>query len=181
MVDNNDIPAEKLKDAAVVISDTTENPPSRDSARTPMQWNDSPQAGFSFGKEVEPWLPVHQNYSQVNVCAELADEGSILNFYRRLLRIRRNHEALQQGSWRSLIHYPLEHLAYLREIPGETILVVINFAFEQPLALDDPLPPEQWTVLLSTDYPEGTTSSLPETLQPFEVSIYCCRKGPGHP
>ena len=181
MVDNNDIPAEKLKDGAVVISDTTENPPSRDSARTPMQWNDSPQAGFSFGKEVEPWLPVHQNYSQVNVCAELADEGSILNFYRRLLRIRRNHEALQQGSWRSLIHYPLEHLAYLREIPGETILVVINFAFEQPLALDDPLPPEQWTVLLSTDYPEGTTSSLPETLQPFEVSIYCCRKGPGHP
>ena len=172
MTDNNDIPADKLQDAAVVISETEETPPSRDGARTPMQWDDSPQAGFSFGKDVEPWLPVHENYSQVNVAAELADEASVLNFYRRLIQIRRNHLALQQGRWRTLIHYPLEHLAYLRETDAETILVVINFAFEQPLELDEPTDRHTWSVLLSTDYPEGKAMALPETLQAFEVSIY---------
>ena len=172
MVDNNDIPTDKLKDAAVVISETAETPPSRDGARTPMQWDDSPQAGFSFGKQVDPWLPVHENFSEVNVAAELADEQSILNFYRQLIRLRRRHPALNRGSWRTLIHYPLEHLAYLRETSSETVLVVINFAFEQPLNLDEPLNRDDWSVLLSTDYPEGKVMPLPDTLQPFEVSIY---------
>lgn len=172
MVDNNDIPAHKLKDAAVVISETKDAPPSRDGARTPMQWEQSPQAGFSFGKAVEPWLPVHQNYPQVNVAEELAQDDSILNFYRRLIQIRRQHEALHRGTWRTLIHYPLEHLAYLRETRDEAVLVVINFAFQQPLNLDEPIDRDNWLVLLSTDYPEGKTITLAETLRPFEVSIY---------
>jgi alpha-glucosidase len=172
MVDNNDIPADKLKDAAVVISETEETPPSRDGARTPMQWDASPQAGFSFGKDVEPWLPVHQNFSQVNVAAELADANSILSFYQRLIQIRRHHQALQEGIWRTLIDYPLEHLAYLRETQSERIIVIINFAFQQSLDLDEPLAPGTWQVLLSTDYAEGNVMSIPDTLQPFEVSIY---------
>jgi len=172
MEDNNDIPVDKLKDAAVVISATEETPPSRDGARTPMQWDGSSQAGFSFGQNVDPWLPVNQNYPQVNVAAELADEDSVLNFYRRLLYLRRHHEALTRGRWRSLIYYPLEHLAYVRETRNETILVVINFAFQQALSLDEPVDRDKWSVLLSTDYPEGKTMPLPDTLQPFEVSIY---------
>jgi alpha-glucosidase len=172
MVDNNDIPVEKLKDAAVVISEIEETPPSRDGARTPMQWDASPQAGFSFGQEVEPWLPVHQNFSQVNVAAELAKGDSILCFYRRLIQIRRRHKAILQGTWRTLIHYPLEHLAYLRETKDEAVLVLINFAFQKPLTLDEPIQPDNWLVLLSTDYAEGKVMSLPDALQPFEVSIY---------
>ena len=82
MVDNLDIPPEKIQDKAVVKSETGESPPPRDGARTPMQWNNSVNAGFSFGKDVEPWLPVHENYQEVNVAEQLKEQDSILSFYR---------------------------------------------------------------------------------------------------
>lgn len=171
MVDNNDIPEEKLQDRAVVQSDTEDTPPPRDGARTPMQWNDSAQAGFSFGKAIEPWLPVNDNYTAVNVETELQDPNSILNFYRRLLQIRKSSEALKRGRWRSLIHFPHEHLAYLRETEEETVLVVINFSYEQPFITNVPIDREAWTVLLSTDYETDKTIDLADNLQAFEVSI----------
>ena len=172
MVDNDDIPEDRLRDQVIVISDTDDTPPSRDGSRTPMQWDASAQAGFSFGKEVEPWLPVHANYKELNVEAELADPDSILSFYRRLIRLRRDSPALLWGSWRSLLHYPLEYLAYLREWEDETLLVVINFSYEQPFDCDRTITPDGWVVRLSTDRPEGKTVDLPKTLRPFEVSIY---------
>ncbi|MGB3201987.1 MAG: alpha-glucosidase [Nodosilinea sp.] len=171
MVNNTDIPPEKLQDGAVVESDLGETPPPRDGARTPMQWDASPHAGFSFGDDIEPWLPVHANFSEVNVRSELADDDSILHFYRRLLKVRKGSEALRRGRWRCLIHYPHEHLAYLRETNAETVLVAINFAFEKPFTLDVPIDKNSWTVLLSTDYGTGEQMDLAETLQPFEVSI----------
>lgn len=171
MVDNTDIPPEKLQDRAVVKSDTGETPPPRDGARTPMQWDGSPHAGFSFGKDVEPWLPVHANYLEVNVQRELDEPNSTLNFYRRLIQIRKHSAALQRGSWRTLIHYPHEHMAYLRETDTEAVLVAINFAFEQPFILDFPLARDAWTVLLSTDYETGKAIALPDTLQAFEVTL----------
>ncbi|MGF1495861.1 MAG: alpha-glucosidase [Elainellaceae cyanobacterium] len=171
MFDHVDIPADRLKDKAIVLSDTGEVPPPRDGARTPMQWDDSAHAGFSFGKEVEPWLPVHPNYSEVNVESELEDPGSILNFYRQLIRVRQQSEALRFGTWRTLVHYPHEHLAYLRETERETVMVLINFSYDKLLTLDQPVETEGWTVLLSTDYPAGDVIALPKMLQPFEVSI----------
>jgi alpha-glucosidase len=151
MVDHTDIPVDRLQDRAIVKTETGETPPPRDGARTPMQWNDSPQAGFSFGQDIKPWLPVHPNYPQLNVAAALDDDDSILNFYRRLIQVRRSSDALRAGRWRSLVHYPHEHLAYLRETDIETVLVVINFSYEQPLSLDFPIDRDAWTVLLSTD------------------------------
>lgn len=171
MVDNLDIPPDRLQDRAVVKTDTGETPPPRDGARTPMQWNDSPQAGFSFGKDVEPWLPVNPNYPQVNVETALADDESILTFYRRLMQVRRHSDALKRGQWRSLIHFPHEHLAYLRETDSETVLVVINFAFEQPFSLDVAIDRDNWKVLLSTVYGAGKQVDLTENLQPFEASV----------
>ena len=96
-----------------------------------MQWDSSAQAGFSFGKDIEPWLPVNDNYTEVNVSSELEDKDSILNFYRALIAIRKNHRVLQEGSWRTLIHYPYEHLAYVRETETEQVLVAINFSYEK--------------------------------------------------
>lgn len=172
MVDNVEIPPEKLRDRAVVLSEALgETPPPRDGARTPMQWDASPQAGFSFGKDIEPWLPVHKNYAELNVEAELKDEHSILNFYRSLLRVRKQCLALRAGTWRSLIHYPHEHLAYVRETESETVLVIINFSYEKPLDIDVAVHPHEWIVLLSTDYKSDTIIDLPHTLQPFEISI----------
>lgn len=171
MVDNTHIPADKLQDRAVVKTDTGETPPPRDGARTPMQWDTSTHAGFSFGKAVEPWLPVHPNYPKVNVQTELEEPTSILNFYRQLIQVRRNSLALRQGQWQTLIHYTHEHMAYLRTTANETVLVAINFAYEQPFTLDVAIDRAGWTVLLSTHYEPGVQIALATTLQPFEVSI----------
>jgi len=171
MADNEDIPPEKLQDNVVKISETEDTPPPRDGARTPMQWDDSAQAGFSFGKDVEPWLPVNDNYPEVNVKAARHDPDSIFNFYRRLIQVRRQSNALKYGSWRSLIAYPHEHLAYLRETDDEQVLVLINFTYEQPFVLEADLEQAKWRVLLSTDYDAGEEIELADTIQSFEVSV----------
>jgi alpha-glucosidase len=171
MVDNTHIPEDKIQDRAILKSDTSESPPPRDSARTPMQWDDSARAGFSFGNDIEPWLPVHPNYPMVNVKTELQDKDSILNFYRMLIQIRRKSDALRRGHWRPLIDYPHEHMAYLRETAHETVLVAINFSYEQIFKIDTPINRENWTVLLSNVYDAGKVIDLPSHLGPFEVSI----------
>ena len=170
MVDHDRIPFEKMRDR-VSIAHEGESA-SRDGLRTPMQWNNSPHAGFSLGKDVEPWLPVNENYQEVNVAAEFADKNSILNFYKALIKIRKNNKVLQQGSWRTLIHYPYEHLAYLRESETEQVLVVINFSSEKELQVNEYLEWSNWQVLLSTDYEPDTVMDLPQKLKPFETSIY---------
>ncbi|MEM7595492.1 MAG: alpha-amylase family glycosyl hydrolase, partial [Cyanobacteria bacterium P01_A01_bin.83] len=171
MLDNEDIPHEKIQDKIVLRSDTEEAPETRDGARTPMQWDDSVNAGFSFGKDIEPWLPVHQNYQEVNVTAQLKDPNSILNFYRQLIKVRKNNEALRTGSWRTLIDYPYEHLAYVRENNSETILILLNFSYEKELTLDKYITPENWQVLVSNHIEAGKIIDLPKILQPFEVSV----------
>ena len=171
MVDNTDIPLGQRRDQAVVPTETGELPPPRDGSRTPMQWDDSPQAGFSFGQDVPPWLPVHPNYPQVNVALAQTQPDSIWNFYRRLIQLRRRTPALQRGQWRSLIHYPHEHLAYVRETATEQVLVALNFNWEQPFHRDVAIAPSGWQVLLSTHYDADTIIDLPDTLAAFEVTL----------
>ena len=171
MVDNLDIPPEKIQDRAVVKSETGELPPPRDGARTPMQWDNSAHAGFSFGKDVEPYLPVNDNYTDVNVAQQLDQQDSIFNFYRRLIKIRKNNEALLRGSWKTLIHYPYEHLAYVRETKTEQVLIIINFSYEKPWEVDEKIESENWLVLISNFWETGKIISLPETLQPFEITL----------
>ncbi|MEM8544291.1 MAG: alpha-glucosidase [Cyanobacteria bacterium P01_H01_bin.119] len=171
MVDNTDISQDRLQDKAIMPNEEGETPPPRDGARTPMQWDSSAHAGFSFGKDVEPWLPVHANYPEVNVEAELGQPDSVLNFYRQLIRIRKQSRALLLGQWRTLIDYPHEHLAYLRYTDDEMVLVAISFAYEQPFSLDGQVDRESWTVLLSTHYAADKVIDLADTLQSFEVSI----------
>ena len=170
MIDHENIPADKLRDRATIVHQGESA--SRDKARTPMQWDDSPQAGFSFGKDVEPWLPVNNNYTKVNVAKEFDDKNSILNFYKALIRVRKKSNVLQSGCWRTLIHYPYEHLAYVRETDEEQVLVVINFSEEKELKIDEELDWQNWQVLLSTDYEPEQVMDLPKKLKPFETSIY---------
>ncbi len=100
---------------------------SRDGARTPMQWNSSKAAGFS---QAEPWLPVAPDYQLKNVEAELADPGSMLNLYRRLLALRRSSVALRRGSY---LTHPASNetvLVYRREAERETVTVALNMSRE---------------------------------------------------
>jgi oligo-1,6-glucosidase len=66
----------------------------RDNARTPMQWDDSPHAGFTTGENVKPWMRVNDEYPKVNVKAQQVEENSILSFYKRLLRLRKRYRGL---------------------------------------------------------------------------------------
>jgi len=172
MVNHENIPIELIRDQAAITCLDEECLPSRDGTRTPMQWDTSAQAGFSFGKEITPWLPVHENYKTVNVESELSDPNSVLNFYRALIQLRKKYPALREGSWTPLIYYPYEHLAYLRETKEETILVVINFSYEKNFDLDREIPQKDWEVLLSTSLAVGSITPLPKLLQPFEISIF---------
>ena len=171
MTDYVDMPPEKRRDLAVVKGEEGELPPPRDGSRTPMQWNDSIHAGFSFGKDVEPYLPVNKNYKEVNVAHQLQEEDSVLNFYTHLIEIRKNSEALTQGSWRTLINYPYEHLAYIRETDREKVLIIINFSYEKPLQVDKDIEPENWLVLISNIRTADKHISLPKTLEAFEVTV----------
>jgi len=99
----------------------------RDPERTPMQWDASPNAGFSPAG-VETWLPVNPDYQQVNVAREELDPKSTLNFYRRLLALRKSEPALLDGEF-TFIETPAEDvLAYTRIADGKGFLVAINFS-----------------------------------------------------
>ena len=97
----------------------------RDGERTPMQWNDAPNAGFST---VKPWLPVPDSYKTHNVATESKDPESVLNFYKRVLKLRHENEALTEGSYTALNDTDPNVLAYLRSFEGKAVLVVLNMS-----------------------------------------------------
>jgi alpha-glucosidase len=103
---------------------------SRDGARTPMQWSSEPNAGFTRPDAV-PWLPVSPNHLEVNVRSELADEGSLLNMYRRLLALRKRSAALRLGSFHSDGSSTDDVFVYRREHEGETSTIAANFSDEE--------------------------------------------------
>lgn len=118
--------------------------PGRDPVRTPMQWSAQANAGFSTG---EPWLPVNPNYPSVNVEAQRNDPGSLLNWYKALLRLRKAEPALRLGSYGRLPAHRAV-FCYERQLGEERILVALNFSSAtQPLHL--PMG-ATWKVLLAT-------------------------------
>ncbi len=98
---------------------------SRDNSRTPMQWNDSVQAGFTSGK---PWLMVNENYKTINVQAQSKDTNSILQFVQKLVQIRKsNKEQLVYGKYTLLDKANPQIYAYTRDANGIKFLVLLNF------------------------------------------------------
>ena len=103
----------------------------RDSARTPMQWDDSLNAGFTGGNgETSPWLPVHDDYKTVNVKTQMADPDSVLNYYIALSKLRRKHRELVAGGYRELFHEDLQIFAYVRENKDARAVVLVNLSTE---------------------------------------------------
>jgi oligo-1,6-glucosidase/alpha-glucosidase len=98
----------------------------RDVARTPMQWDDSKNAGFSSADHT--WLPVNPDYKTVNVAAESDEPDSLLNTVRQLLHLRREESALNSGSLELLSNLPDGVLGYIRRWGGEELAVFLNFA-----------------------------------------------------
>jgi alpha-glucosidase len=100
----------------------------RDKNRTPMHWSNDANAGFC-PRGVEPWLPVNPNYADgVNVKDQRDIPISLLAFYHRLLRIRKNTPALVEGDYQPLHTSAKDYLAFLRHVENQTVLVVLNFS-----------------------------------------------------
>jgi alpha-glucosidase len=99
----------------------------RDGERTPMQWTPGPQAGFSDNRKT--WLPVNPNYATVNVQTELANPDSLLQWYRKLIALRRSNPAMRDGAMTFLDPSNPDELSYVRE-GAKPVLVVVNFSDE---------------------------------------------------
>mgnify|MGYP000850985732 FL=1 len=100
----------------------------RDRGRSPMQWENAPNAGFCPPDE-RPWLPINPDYAQgINVADQLADSQSLLNFYRNFLRLRRQNAALVEGEYEAIEAGDPDVLAFLRYTEEQTCLVVLNFS-----------------------------------------------------
>src|SRR5438876_5787168 len=145
----------------------------RDGERTPMQWNDSTNAGFS---QTAPWLPVPPSYKTHNVASELKDPDSILQFYRRVLALRHENVALRDGQYVPLNESDQNVLSYLRRYKDEAVLVVLNMSgSEQKVSFDlagQGFASGKATTLLTTLRGNRKEAALSEvTLEPFAVYI----------
>ncbi|MBR5826769.1 MAG: alpha-glucosidase [Clostridia bacterium] len=98
---------------------------SRDSARTPVQWSDGENAGFTTGT---PWFYVNENYKQVNVASQQEDENSILNFYRKAVALRKSLSAVRFGDYKEYGKSSSVFYTYSREDVHQRILVVCSFS-----------------------------------------------------
>ncbi|GAB2027827.1 glycoside hydrolase family 13 protein [Lactovum odontotermitis] len=140
------------------------NAKGRDNARTPMQWNDSENAGFTTGI---PWLAVNPNYSEINAAAALADKDSIFYTYQKLIELRKGHELIRQGSFELLRAVPETVFAYFREYQGEKWLVAANFDeveqdFSCAASVDE---------VLIQNYPRQNWELQKMMLRPYEAFV----------
>ena len=138
----------------------------RDNARTPMQWNAGPGAGFTTGT---PWLPVNPNYREINAQAEMADPDSVFACYQKLIALRKRYPVFVEGDF--ALH-EAEHpqlFVYERSLGEEKLLVVCNFGDEAtPWKAPDPWKNAQ-VLIENCPRQEGA-------LQPWEARILYCGK-----
>lgn len=140
---------------------------SRDNARTPMQWNDSENAGFTTGK---PWLAANPNFTRINAKSQIHDENSIFSFYKQLIALRKNpvyKEAVVYGEfipewedWNNI-------MAYYRKGEEKTLMVIANFQKEgQTVTL-----PEAYKKVLINNYPDLVQDGNDLQLKGYQVVI----------
>lgn len=139
---------------------------SRDNARTPMQWDDSENAGFTTGK---PWLRVNPNYKKINVKEQLEDEDSVLGFYKKLIALRKNPEykdTIVYGTLEPVWEERCGLMAYYRK--GEkTLLVIGNYQKEE----QELLLPNAYKKVLSNNYPHLSQEKNKLLLRGYQVLI----------
>ena len=96
---------------------------SRDNARTPIQWTDGKNAGFTSGT---PWIEVCKNYKKINAAAQTGDDESIFSFYKKLIEIRKKERIISEGTIEFTSKKDEGVIAYIRELKGEKVRVFAN-------------------------------------------------------
>jgi oligo-1,6-glucosidase len=138
----------------------TANRIARDHARTPMQWSDAPHAGFTNGPKT--WLKANPNYTEVNAAGQDANRQSVLNYYRQLLRWRKQTPALHTGTYRDLLPDHPTLWVFERAHESGTVVTVANFSGEAIA-----LPAELQGEVVMGNYEEAGGN-----LRPWEVRVY---------
>ena len=141
------------------------NERSRDNGRTPMQWNGGENAGFTSGR---PWISLPDNYKTINVEAEMADEDSILYYYRRLIAIRKEEPAVAEGSIEFIETSDPQILAYRRILGEDEILAIHNFGSEEK-AVPPACKEGAYSLLLGNYKSDG--EGVPDKLKAYESVI----------
>jgi oligo-1,6-glucosidase len=151
---------------------------SRDNARTPMQWDDSPNAGFTTGT---PWLPVNPNYTDINAAAAQSDTDSVFHYYRRLIELRHTEPVVAHGDFTMLLPHDERVYAFIRRLGDVELLVLGNFSGDTvPTDLRGGMGGPQGEAsraglagksdLLIANYPADSTD--PIVLRPWETRVY---------
>ncbi|GAA4590678.1 oligo-1,6-glucosidase [Actinoplanes octamycinicus] len=154
----------------------------RDNARTPMQWDDKPHAGFTTGT---PWLPANPNYPQINAAAQRADPDSVFHYYRRLIELRHTEPAVAEGDFTMLLPHDERLYAFTRRLGHTELLVIGNFTGDTVQAEIDDAAAWSGAELLLTNLPPGpSAASAPSpaasssasaeslTLAPWQAVVY---------
>ncbi|MGL4911021.1 MAG: alpha-amylase family glycosyl hydrolase [Romboutsia sp.] len=143
---------------------------SRDNSRTPMQWDDSKNGGFSENDKT--WFGVNPNYKDINVKNQENDEDSILSFYKEMIKIRKENEVLIYGKCNLLMRYDENIYAYERVLEDETFIVMCNLSDNEALYYQNEITLSHDNLVLSThnvDYHKDTTKI---NLKPWESRLY---------
>ncbi|TYS65969.1 alpha-glucosidase [Bacillus infantis] len=141
---------------------------SRDNSRTPMQWSDETNAGFTSG---QPWIKINPNFKEINVEAALKNPDSVFYFYKELIALRKENDVMVYGDYQDLFPHD-EHLyVYTRSYNGITWLILLNHSdqqrsFKLPAGYQDPE-----KKLIIGNYPKETADH-DEKLRPYEAKIY---------
>ncbi|ENK3378941.1 alpha,alpha-phosphotrehalase [Escherichia albertii] len=137
---------------------------SRDNSRTPMQWNNDDNAGFTTGK---PWIGLCDNYQEINVETALADESSVFYTYQKLIALRKQEPILTWGNYQDLLPISPALWCYRREWQGQSLLVIANLSRDvqswQPTQIRG-----DWQLLMH-NYEEASPQPCAMTLRPFEA------------
>lgn len=136
----------------------------RDNARTPMQWDDSANAGFTTGT---PWIKVNDNYDKINAKSQVDDPDSIFSCYKKLVQLRKDYQVFVDGKFTLLLEDDENIFAYSRKNEENTMLVVCNF-FDKEIPMPLAKECEGMEVLIS-NYKDTSDMSV---LRPYEARMY---------
>ncbi len=136
---------------------------SRENGRTPFQWNSEKNAGFTDGK---PWLKVNSNHTTINALAQEKEPNSILNYFRKLVSLRKNNPVLVYGKYTLLDKENPAIFAYIRELDGRKLLILLNFT-DKEAKLNSDLKLSNAKLLLG-NYNNASTNG---TLKPYEAVV----------
>jgi oligo-1,6-glucosidase len=143
---------------------------SRDNTRTPMQWSNFPQAGFSIA---EPWIGVNPNYTSINVAQALEDPNSIFYYYQKLIGLRKDNPVMVYGKFDLYPEADPDIICYTRTLGNDRILVILNCGQNTPTFFRPGNPGATRKVLLLSNYPVDHVEEIDAlTLRPYEARVY---------